>query len=265
MILIQFSGLSFKASAFEDNSFVEGFLKPGKDDIVPIRSQWDSETYDVQYIIYDTYNITMYLREYEYQSFQKIQYAPNVIIQRDEVPKVLNVKVIDFKEGKFINEFWQIDLTFKDLGSKQVENIILNTIETTFNIYDGTVIPFSANINVPVITGAEFKQVLADNFNDDIVDYNKNTNIKRIRFYVNGTDLISLYDKLRHVSLFSNYSILIDSIEYKQFEPKQEYIGNDLYEITMIIKALNTITVPETTENYEDAILYSDDSYLTYE
>ena len=244
MIKIEFSGLSFQDEDFKDETFSEGFLIPGEDDIIPISSEWNSEIYDVQYIVYDTYSFTLYLRDSKYQSFQKIQYANKIIIYHSEenFNNNLYFKVIDFKAEKYLNEFWKIELVFKDLSSKIIENTILSEKLDVFNIINPAVI-FSTYINLPVIDNVEFSQSIIDDFKDRLINYTKTSELKMVRFYLLANQLIDFYQAIEKINNLSNERIKIGMEEYRQFIPKKEDIGNDLFEITLILYKENRITV----------------------
>jgi len=235
MIKIEFSGLSFQDEDFKDETFSEGFLIPAEDDVIPTKSEWNGDIYDVQYVIYNTYSVNS-----KYQSFQKIQYAPKINIFH-ESGKSFSAKVIEFEASKYLNEFWKIEMTIKNLDSKLVENVILTERIGMLYIASGY---FYTNINLPVLDNIEFSQSIIDNFKDKITDYNKTSELKMIRFYLNSISLNTFYSAIEDINIFSiGYINIEDSIKYRQYLVKKEDIGNDLFEITLTLYKENRITV----------------------
>lgn len=242
MIKIEFSGLSFQATAFKDETFNEGFLIPAADDVVPISSEWNSEIYDVQFIVYDTYSFKLYLRDSKYQSFQKIQYASKINIF-ENTGNLLTVKIVEFNAEKYLNEFWKIELIVKDIGGKFIENVILAEKIDTFYITDGIGNEFTTNINLPILDNIEYSQILIDEFKDKLIDYNKVSELKMIRFYLEKNQLLSFYNAIDNITMYSTLFIKIQMTEYRQYLIKKEDIGNNLFEITLTLYKENRITV----------------------
>lgn len=242
MIKIEFSGLSFQDADFKDSTFNEGFLMPAADDVIPVSSEWNSEIYDVQFIVYNTYSITLYLRDTKYQSFQKIQYASKINIFEESGNPILS-KVISFTAEKYLNEFWKIDLIVKDLNSKIVENVILAEKYDLLKLRSAGWVSFQTFLNLPILDNIEFSQSIIDNFKDQIVDYNKTSELKMVRFYLLKSQLLNFYNILEDINYYSDKYIEIGMDKYRQYIPKKEDIGNDLFEITLTLYSKNRITV----------------------
>lgn len=263
MIKIEFSGLSFQDSDFINPIFNEGFLNIEKDDTPIIQTTWNEETYDVQYLIYKSYSIQIDLRESDYDNFKNIQYAPKVQIFTKD--KIYLMKVLSFEATEYLNEFYKINVVFRDIESRKIENKILSSKLEILKIMVEDETQISAYINLPILTNFNFTQNLADDFSERISDFNKTQTYKHIRFYLSTSDFALFLAQIKLVGTFSNHFFELNNIEYKEYEPEFRKIGIDLFEITLKLYENTSIDVPSIDSPYITPIIYdTEEDYISY-
>lgn len=231
MIKIDFSGLSFQDSDFVNEYYEEGFLQPSDDFIIPFSTVWQGEKYPVQYIYYDTYSFSVKMRDTEYQQFQKIQYASSIIINTG-IPKFY--KIIDFSSSQYLNEFWNIDIKVRDIVSKKVENIILNSVVDTIEINDEmTSIKRFFDVNLPIIYNTNFENSLIDTFKENVSGYRKVSNFIHLRFFILTEKISDFFEYLSPISLIKSNRIVFRLVKYWDYDIVKEDIGEGLHQIDL--------------------------------
>lgn len=258
MIKIEFSGLSFfPDNSFKDTTNVNYRYIPVDDTIISKSVSWNGETEIVQNIFFDTFKLKFILREQKKNGFQKIAYAPDILITDTSNSKVINAKYKDvqFEKIQDSREFYICEFTFYDIDSKTIQNNIKSNDESE-NCLLTLLFQGSALLNYK----SKFKPILKYNFTEDVVNsykdkivgYNKIRKGYSFLFFLNESELSDFYTYLSGLSYSNNeyYFILYDKsgtllpqiTEVDVVSNSQ--IGENLYKIELFLVFSNVINAP---------------------
>lgn len=239
MILITYSGLSFELQPSE--VMIDGRPTTEEDKFIPIQDTWNGEQFTVQSIFYRQYSITAYMRETEFQNFQNIRYATDIIINNLSNTYKTNANLIELDYDKPIREFRKITLTFANLLEKNTENTILNGEVKDLLIYNSAT---NYNLYLYAIHDNDLFVNEVNNFKNLINDYKKQTSSILFRYYTTSSSLKAFYDDLKNVKIGgANLHLSSSSGYYSQFKIiNKQLIGNNLYKIDIQLLGVPSIS-----------------------
>jgi len=238
-------------SPFKGTKTVEGFLRPNRDEEIPIYTNWDQEQITIQSIVFDTYTINFDIRDSEYQDFQQIRYASTIKIS--EGSKSFDVEIVEFEAEKKLNEFWNIYILFKDIGRKRTRNIILEKAPVDyFRIYDSSATSYSLeqNLYLDVLKSKEFTKNDIEAIDKKIVNCNLLKDAYKYRIFVTFDDLATLLSEINEVGETSDKYISVFTSESTKPEECTEYtlniqdIGRELYQVDIVAYINQEISTP---------------------
>lgn len=251
MIKIRYAPLSSQPAHFNNEWFSreDEYLQPTEQDVVPVTTEYNGETYRIQHIIYDAYTFNVYLRDSELTDFQNIQSSSKIILWEIGNEKRFNGQEFEFIEQNiegFANEFWKLNVKVRYKGSKVIENIIDEIRDDVLGIIDDTYVDFYCTVNFPPKLNGESATTYINDIKSIIPDFSKVSKFNELRFYLNGEDYQDMITSISKVSEFSVFHILYKSVRYKEYTYEHKEIGNNLFEISLKLFSSNEIIVPGT-------------------
>ena len=232
--------LSYKEISGIDKKYIfEGYVTPVADRKISVNTEWNGEQYTVQNIFYDNYSFSVVLRDDEYREFQKIQYANEVIFDNQNQIQFTG-KINKFTANPYLSEFWKIDVEIYNLRSKKIENKIKENDFGELQIEYQELLNYK--INLPVIRDYDLTRNIITEFKDSLSDFRKTTDTFKIRFYLTPEEMSLFVEALRIVSYNSTERIVYLGSRFWQYNFKKTNIGNNLFQIDLILFNENKIT-----------------------
>ena len=225
----QYQYLSFEGSLIVDN-----------DDLQTISTDWDGESINIANIYNGGFKFSANVKETEYKSLQKLQYAFLIEFLIDNEWKEFTFNKIDIDD--IFNEFKKITVFVSQKETKEYSNLILksdvkeiielkNPIKTTYDIF---LTPLRKNT---------FEHNVVDDFDNFVADYNKNRQYYDVRLFFNETQYFDFLQKLEKINTTNLIELQDIGINFANWQiTTNKKIIKNLYQIDLQLIIETNIT-----------------------